>query len=110
MTVECPQWIDTNNPTGGRCSLGVRDNPSRSYCNKKCPVRCGYKTWPFPARVIRRLRTDADKGVGDTLTRLIAGVGGEAYKALMASLGRPCGCKQRQAYLNGKYPYTVSPQ
>lgn len=61
--------------------------------------------WPLLARVVRRLRSDGETGVGDTLKRLISYVGGEWYKAAMEALGRPCGCADRQRWLNQRYPY-----
>lgn len=51
------------------------------------------------------LRVDSDKGVGDTVERLLAKVGGGKIKSLIESLGGSCGCTDRQKWLNEQYPY-----
>ena len=61
--------------------------------------------WPWSVRIIARLKQNGEQGIGDTLARLIAGVGGEQYKALMEAIGVDCGCAARQAHLNAIYPY-----
>lgn len=61
--------------------------------------------WPLGVRVIARLKRDGEKGIGDTMARLLAGIGGEAYKRLAKRIGIECGCAARQAMLNARYPY-----
>lgn len=68
--------------------------------------------WPLRVRMVARLRKPEDKGVGDTLARLIntlpayKGTGaGDAFKAITTRLGIDCGCGQRQARANQLYPY-----
>lgn len=61
--------------------------------------------WPRWALLIKRLRTDADKGVGDTAQRIAAKFGGERYMRLTKRLGMPCGCSERQDEWNRLYPY-----
>ena len=63
------------------------------------------KPMPYWARLIASQRIDDDRGVGDTLARLASYVGGEHYKRLMEKLGRGCGCGNRQAMLNRRWPY-----
>jgi hypothetical protein len=46
-----------------------------------------------------------DTGAGDTLERLIAKAGGRKFKEAMAALSLPCGCTDRQQWLNDRYPY-----
>lgn len=60
-----------------------------------------------PAWVIalRRLRNPSDRGVGDTVQRVAAWMGGELFKKLAAKLGIPCGCTQRQGEWNARWPY-----
>jgi len=49
-----------------------------------------------------------DQGIGDLIARLIGPVGGDAYKTwFLAAFGQSCGCSERQADLNAKYPLTV---
>jgi hypothetical protein len=61
--------------------------------------------WPLAVRVVARLKRDGEPGIGTTLARLIAGVGGEQYKRLMKRIGIDCGCAARQAMLDATYPY-----
>jgi hypothetical protein len=63
------------------------------------------KNRPRIVRFIESKRIESDRGVGDTLERLLASVGGRKYKRLMSWLGASCGCEDRQAWLNKKYPY-----
>jgi len=62
--------------------------------------------WPFLVKWIAQRRQPGEIGVGDTVHRLFSQFGGntlsEAYERLA---GRPCGCKDRQAWLNQRYPY-----
>lgn len=61
--------------------------------------------WPLSVRVVARLAKDGERGIGTTLTRLIAGVGGEVYKQMAASVGIDCRCAAKAAALDRKYPY-----
>lgn len=56
-------------------------------------------------RGIIRLRVPTDKGLGDTLGRLIAKFGGRKFKSILARLSINCGCDGRQQKLNEMYPY-----
>lgn len=55
---------------------------------------------------IRWLKKDTDRGVGDTVERILAKVGGKQIKLAIKKLGGNCGCQNRIDYLNKKYPYT----
>ncbi len=67
--------------------------------------RTAVQEWPKMAQAIARLRAPSEVGVGDTLARLFARVGGERFKTLAKRLGIDCGCDNRQALLNAAYPY-----
>lgn len=54
---------------------------------------------------LKRFRAPEDKGVGDTAERWLARIGGRKIKSLILSLGGTCGCKDRQKWLNKKFPY-----
>lgn len=54
---------------------------------------------------VRWFATDTDCGVGDTLERLLARVGGRAIKAQLERLGINCGCQDRIQWLNTRFPY-----
>lgn len=61
--------------------------------------------WPWWAKALRACAQPGERGVGDTVARLVGPFGGEAFKQWRAQLGRTCGCELRQAKLNQKYPY-----
>ena len=61
--------------------------------------------WPRSVRLLERLASPSDKGIGDTIARLTGAVGGDIfkkwYKRIMKS---DCGCGDRQARLNRLFP------
>jgi hypothetical protein len=64
------------------------------------------RIWPLFARIISMLRTDEDRGIGDTVARNLSKFGANALKRVFKRLtGRECGCADRQAALNHLYPY-----
>lgn len=63
-----------------------------------------YDDWPKWARLISAMKTDEDVGLGATVKRML-GTAGAAFKATMKLLGAPCGCANREAEWNAKYPY-----
>lgn len=64
--------------------------------------------WPRSVRVLAWLQKPADRGVGDTVEREL-GAAGDAYKWFWDAIGWPCGCTNRQVWLNSRFPYAVSP-
>ena len=95
-----------------RCTCGwevVGDRPI------KCP-RCGeqigevrYAVWPPWARWVAKHRKPNESGVGDTVERLLASVGGRVYKKILADMGVNCGCGSRQESMNMMYRYANLP-
>jgi hypothetical protein len=55
--------------------------------------------------LVSRFRTPEDRGVGDTLERLLAKVGGRKIKHLLRLANLPCRCDDRQKWLNERFPY-----
>jgi len=55
--------------------------------------------------LVSKLRTPEDRGVGDTLERLLAKVGGRKIKHLLRLANLPCRCDDRQRWLNERFPY-----
>jgi hypothetical protein len=55
--------------------------------------------------LVSKLRTPEDRGVGDTLERLLAKVGGRKIKHLLKLANLPCRCDDRQKWLNERFPY-----
>jgi hypothetical protein len=60
---------------------------------------------PLLIQGISRQRIPSDTGVGDTVERILAKMGGSQFKWVMARLGVDCGCGSRQEWLNRVYPY-----
>jgi len=64
--------------------------------------------WPLILSPLVMLRNDTDKGVGDTLARLLDKLGGKTLAQWYTAItGQDCGCTDRQARLNVLYPYTT---
>jgi len=61
--------------------------------------------WPLLIQGIQRQRIPSDTGVGDTVERILAKMGGDQFKWVMKRLGVDCGCGSRQEWLNRVYPY-----
>ncbi len=86
-----------------KCATMVHCGESESIAIKT-PENKGDK-WPPWALAVAKLKTDADIGVGDTVSRYAALVGGEALKLAASAMGMPCGCTARQQQWNALYPY-----
>jgi hypothetical protein len=56
--------------------------------------------------LVSKFRTPEDRGVGDTLERLLAKVGGRKIKHLLRLANLPCRCDDRQKWLNERFPYS----
>lgn len=63
--------------------------------------------WPLIVRGISRRRISSDKGVGDTVHRILSKMGGTQFEWVMKRLGIDCGCGSRQEWLNAVYPYEI---
>lgn len=62
--------------------------------------------WPLAARIIAKLATTEDRGVGDTIARVIDPLGGSVYRRWYRRItGSECSCTDRQGKLNAMYPY-----
>ena len=62
---------------------------------------------PRLVKWLQRHRIDGERGVGDTLARLLGGKDGKQFAAWFAALGgRTCGCKDAQEWLNTVFPAT----
>lgn len=81
--------------------LGFARTISRCKCGASIPIG-QVPTW---VRLVKRLRVDIDKGVGDTVARIAVKFGGERFKQFSKRIGIPCGCTERQAAWNKLYPY-----
>ncbi len=86
------------------------DHPAYPHATKPAPP--ARREWPLAARSLKRFRSEADKGVGDTLARVFNKLpvyksmgAGDAFKVFMARIGVDCKCESRQAKLNSLYPY-----
>lgn len=60
---------------------------------------------PRLVKWLGRFRQPADRGLGDTLERMMAKAGGRTFKHLMALLRLPCGCEDRRRWLNERFPF-----
>lgn len=79
------------------CKCGSRFVPTATR-----PTKINPNAW---VRWVRLLRSRDDKGVGDTVKRILATFGGERFKAFATRVGIPCKCAERQAEWNKLWPY-----
>lgn len=85
-----------------KCGTAVKcDGTSRKPSTKATKPKS--EAW---VSLVRLLRIPSDTGVGDTLQRQFAKLGGEQFKEWAAKLGIDCGCTRRQKHYNEKYPYS----
>lgn len=59
-------------------------------------------TW---VELVKQFSTTEDKGIGDTVHRYLAMFGAERFKQWAKDNGIPCGCTERQAEWNERWPY-----
>lgn len=85
----------------GYCAMWDR-KASGEQLQPKPPPEPGW------VRFIALFKIPEDAGVGDTVARYAAMLGGEKFKAWSKNIGLPCGCTQRQAEWNRLYPYQRS--
>jgi len=62
--------------------------------------------WPMTARIIAKLRSPEDGGIGDTIHRHLSRFGADAMTRLYTRIvGTTCGCSDRQERLNQLFRY-----
>lgn len=91
-TFECPHGLPWD-------SRSIAPEPSIDQADRSF--------WPALARIYANACGNAgDKGLGDTVARTISGMGGEYFKEVYEQItGADCGCGDRQAALNARFPY-----
>lgn len=92
------------------------------YTCRRCSTEIFFKTDAKKVRqqvkrsstlvsMVMRYRVEGEKGVGDTVERLINTIGSrplKRFKASLEKLGINCGCQNRKEWLNKRYPYDLS--
>lgn len=62
--------------------------------------------WPMWADWVALAQQAGDKGLGDTVIHIIGETNSERFKTwFQEKFGKSCGCKERQRWLNRRYPY-----
>jgi len=80
----------------GDCGGGCFDTVS--------PIPVGSR--PLWVKALSKLATPDDRGLGDTIARVVGLFGGEVFKAwFKKTTGKACGCESRAAAFNAKYPF-----
>jgi len=93
----------------GRCPLGGTQLFSNAGALPAATFSAvAAEQWPAWANLVAARATPADIGVGSTIERELGRVG-VAFKAVLATLGVPCGCADRRDEWNALYPYTPTP-
>ena len=64
------------------------------------------RPWPRWAVAIALLKAEGERGIGDTVQRIIGDDASEAFKQwYLKTFGHECGCAGRQNDWNALYPY-----
>lgn len=64
------------------------------------------QNWPAWTLVVSLFAAPEDRGIGDTIARIIGPAGGNAFKRwYKKTFSKSCGCSERQKTLNRLYPY-----
>ena len=64
-----------------------------------------FEQWPFTFKVLTKLATPEDQGIGDVIERMIGPIGGSTFKSWhKLATGHDCGCGTRKQILNARYP------
>lgn len=88
------------------CPAGYYENVPHDIISKMLGLpEPAAKPWPWIVRIVARWRIHTDAGIGDTLERAFAAIGGELVKEAMKATGADCGCDGRQKWLNARFPY-----
>jgi hypothetical protein len=68
-----------------------------------------YAQRPLWARAVAIYRHEGDTGLGDTVKHLIGDERSERFKRWFErKFGKSCGCSDRQAWLNRRFPYQIT--
>ena len=80
---------------------------SRTFQSKVIPHPAKLREWPIWARALKEFAKEEDIGIGDVVHRMIGEETSAAFEAwYLATFGKPCKCKGRQARWNKLYPLT----
>jgi len=101
VCVKCGTTVRVGGGNGDRAQRKLKQTAEEKAAKKAKRER----NRPRIVRFVESKRIDSDRGIGDTLERLLASVGGRKYKRLLSWLGASCGCQNRQDWLNKKWPY-----
>jgi hypothetical protein len=70
------------------------------------PTAVSFSDWPVWAKALGKLKRDGEKGVGDTIERIIGAETSDLYKSWYRKIfGRDCNCIGRKEKFNETYPY-----
>ena len=73
------------------------------------PERC-FRVCAPPPQSTPLVTTIQSRGLGDTIAKLTHATGiAQAVEAVTSAIGVPCGCKERQEWLNKVVPYQSPP-
>lgn len=104
ITLECVKCGATVHVNGGGKQPRPKKTPEE-IAAKKAKQAARRKHLPKVISFLESRKQDGERGAGDTLERLLAKAGGRKFKHLMLLMRLPCGCDDRQAWLNKKWPY-----
>lgn len=112
----CSHPMHVRNGSRGVCRA-CRENDGQKWPDMLTPLPVVIRTpvvppaplphaqWPLAVKALAVMQAEGDKGVGDTVKRCL-GDAGEAFQAAYKAVaGVPCGCVNRRAWMNARFPY-----
>lgn len=86
-----------------RCVFLSKNAPAKPKHFQAAPV---VEKWPLWATAMALMKKDEDKGVGDTVHRVIGPSNSAEFKRwYLVIFGKSCGCERRQGEWNAQFPY-----
>lgn len=102
----CPVPLDRYCPGEGAGNVVCHRPEYRESFARLASVSSVQEPEPRLIRAVSRLRRSGDRGVGDTVHRLLGPLGGRVIERWHERvLGRSCGCQDRRERLNAIFPY-----
>lgn len=96
--------VESLGQCGGGCDGST--GPGGSGGIRVLPAPIPRSQWPLPFLAVAMAARKGDRGIGDTIARVIGPIGGNAFKRWHRRVtGEDCGCGARADFLNAKYPY-----
>lgn len=83
----------------------AKAKPKAKHSTAIPPAAMPRDQWPMAVRILARLASDGEKGVGDTIKNQLKIGNKDVIDWAMKAMKIPCGCDDRRIWLNARFPY-----